>query len=132
MTANTLALAVHMPEGSDRRIEVDEATKTIKFVTRNPNVAKAVAIPDALGRTFSHMALHRRDLIRGRMFLDEIEQQGGVQRGQVPNTVCMALWHAALVSSIKCFQSSTSREKLKADDVFGKTKRSQSAPHSTH
>lgn len=122
MTDNTLALAVHMPEGSDARIVVDEATKTIRFVMQDPNVAKVVAIPDKLGTSFAHLALHRRDLIRGRSFLDEIEQQGGVQRGQLPNTVCMALWHAALVSAIKCFQSSTSREKLKADDVFGRDK----------
>jgi hypothetical protein len=119
VTDNTLALVAHVPEGSDVFASVDEATKTILYVHRDPNGAKVVAIPDHLGRSFAHMALHQRDLLRARAFLDEIEQQGGVEPGQPPNTVCMALWHAALVSTIKCFQSSTSREKLKADEVFG-------------
>jgi hypothetical protein len=119
MTDNTLALNVHVPEGSEVSIALDQATMTMLCVHHSPDVAKMVAIPDALGRSFAHMALHQRDLIRARAFLDEIEQQGGVPSGHMPNTACMALWHAALVSAIKCFQSSKSREMLKASDVFG-------------
>lgn len=74
----------------------------------------------SLTEDLSHIWRHQRDLIRARKFIDEIEQQGGVQSGHPPNTVCMALWHAALISAIKCFQNSELREKLKADDVFGR------------
>jgi hypothetical protein len=65
------------------------------------------------------LALHRIDLIRAQTFLHEIGQQGGVQPGPKMSTVCMALWQAALVATMKCFQKSDSRaQKLDRAAIF--------------
>lgn len=83
MTANTMTLSIHMRPGSSAVITVDETNKRITHdITHHPNPAKVIAIPDDLAAPFVNLALHRTDLQRAHAFLDEIQQQGGVQPGR--------------------------------------------------
>ncbi len=128
MTDNTMSLTMHLRPGTRVAIAVDETTKRIGIDLRHhPNPEKAVAIPEPLAGPLVNLALHRTDLRRAREFLDEFENQGGVQPEEAQvysgfrmSTACRALWLAALASTMKCFQHSESRtEKLDLDTIFG-------------
>jgi hypothetical protein len=122
MTDRTMSLNIHVGSHTSGRIAVDEVTKQITHdFTHEPHAAKGVGIPDDVdgAARLADLALHRIDLGRAWRFLDEIKRQGGVQAGKAMSLVCMALWQAALVSAMKCFQHSNARsEKLRGRVVF--------------
>src|SRR5690349_24980366 len=99
-----------MSAATSGTITIDHETKSIlQNFTHEPDAVKGVAIPEDLAAPLASLALHRIDLIRAVRFLGEIGQQGGVSRGGPVSIVCHALWYAALVSTMKCFQHSRSR-----------------------
>ena len=127
MTDNTMCLTLHMREGTDAAITVDEATKSITMgIKVAGSFQSIVAIPADLAAPYVNLFLHKTDLYRARAYLVEFDEQGGVpppggmRPGWAMSVVCQALWHSALASTMKCFQHSESRtEKLDPDRIFG-------------
>jgi hypothetical protein len=123
-----MSLTIHAAPGTRAEFIVDESTKSITLdLKHHPSPAKVIAIPEPLAAPLVNLALHRIDLWRAREFLDDFDRQGGVQppkgliqQGSRLSAVCRALWIAALGSTMKCFQHSSSRSsKLDAATVFG-------------
>lgn len=92
-------------------------TDTQDELPGNPNAAKLGQVPGDLCKRYAHYHLHKGDLTYARVFLDEFERRRAA--GEQPITVTsIALWHAALNSTMKCFGGSYARVKLYPDDIF--------------
>ena len=124
MADNTMSYTIHMREGAQATIRLDDVTDAVTMTS--PSARKVVAIPADFAVPYVNLYLHRTDLYRARGFLAEIDKQGGVlrprliQHGGAMSVVFQALWLSALASTMKCFQHSESRaEKLDPDKIFG-------------
>src|ERR1700676_4720361 len=85
----------------------------------HPDAAKIVRVPENLAKRVAHLVLHQQDLTWAGEFLAEFESRGGAVEGTPTSIAGMALWHAALNSTMKCFGHSNARQKLDATAVFG-------------
>lgn len=101
------------PSRQTYTIEMGDGTMRLK--DHPPHLAKAVAVPDDLGKQLAHMSLHAIDLVTALEYLDELDKRG---YPDTPETADYALWHSALVATFKCFGNSNARGRLNPDAIY--------------
>lgn len=106
--------------GEQVRFEIDHASGVIDInIRRAADSSRIVKLSGPQATSFAHLTLHRHDLATAKRYLDVLDTLDSSD-DESHATACEALWIAAVVTTIKCFDaSSAARDALRPDTVLG-------------
>ncbi|WP_454561678.1 hypothetical protein [Mycobacterium haemophilum] len=106
--------------GESISVNTDHVAGTVNISIRRPvESARIAQVSDQQAEWFGHLTLHRHDLRTATLFLDELDRLDSAD-DESHTTACTALWIAAVVATIKCFdRTSAARDELDADTALG-------------
>lgn len=111
----------HGELGTGITVSVDHATKHLNLVLQRPGSPPLAIkqIPREDATWFAHLTLHRHDLDSAKKYLDEFRRLTAADDASLA-IARDALWIAALITTIKCFDTtSKARDPLNANTIFG-------------
>jgi hypothetical protein len=108
-------------DGIDAVVDHENRSASVVFRRHGKQNVELKQLSGSAAAEFAHLSLHHYDLASAREFLVELEQLTA-NGADPPMVACRAMWTAALISTIKCFdRTSRSRSGLNPNAVFGES-----------